>query len=106
VPDASDYKIGKAFDIAELRKPARVREPSPRDIAITKAINAAATSPASQVVPLSLPESDKLGTAKAAAVRIIRSNGSPVHVGVSAQYPNTLLFSRGVLSNRGRKARA
>lgn len=103
--DAGDYKIGKAFDIADLRRSARVREPSPRDIAITKAINAAATSPASQVIPLSLPETDKLGTAKAAAARIIRRQGSPVHVGVSGQYPNTLLFSRGVLSNRGRKGR-
>ena len=106
MPDANDYKIGKPFDLAELRKPKAARQPSPRDVAITKAINAAATSPESQVIPLTLPETEKVGTAKAGAVRLIRSLAAPVNVGVSAAYPHTLLFSRGKLSNRGRRAGA
>lgn len=103
MPDASEYKLGKAFDITELRKPKAVRQPSPRDVAISKAINAAAVAPESQVIPLHLPDGEKVATAKAAALRQIKALQSPVHVGISGNHPNTLLFSRGVLSNRGRR---
>jgi len=104
VAGANEYKIGKTFDISDLRKPKAVRQPSPRDEAIGRAINQAATAPESQVVPLHLPISEKLGTAKAAAVRQIKARQSPVNVGISATHPNTLLFSRGVLSKRSRRS--
>jgi hypothetical protein len=102
--DGNDYRIGKPFDISGLRKPKVGRKPSPRDAAITRAINAAAVAPESQVIPLLLPEGEKVGTATAAARRLIKALNSPVNVGVKASHPNTLLFSRGVLRGRGSRA--
>jgi hypothetical protein len=39
---------------------------------------------------------------KAAAKRIVKAMEVPVNVGYNATFPNTILLSRGVLSNRGR----
>ena len=100
------YVIGKPFSIEELKKPQRARAVSPRDQELQKAITAAAAGAASQVIPFSFdPERDKAGTVKAAAKRIVASMEVPVNVGYSAKFPNTILLSRGVLSNRGRHSR-
>lgn len=99
----SEYVVGKPFDIAELRKPKRVRQRSPRDEAMTKVINQAAAGSESQVFPFLMPETEKVPTAKAAAIRLIKALEVPVNVGINAAHPNTLLFSRGVLSNRGKR---
>ena len=98
------YLIGKAFDISELKKPVRPRVVSPRDQELEKAITQAAAGAASQVIPFSFdPEKDKAGTVKAAAKRIAARIGVPVNVGYNGTFPNTILLSRGVLSNRGRR---
>lgn len=99
----SDYTIGKPFDIAELRKPKPVRQPSPRDIALTKAIQAASAAAESMVIPFSFPETEKRGTVKAAATRLAKALDVPVNVGVHKDYPNAILLSRGLLSQRGRR---
>jgi hypothetical protein len=97
------YSVGKPFDIAELRKKtATARQPSPRDVALEKAIREAAAAAESQVVPFYLTEKDKLPTVKLAARRIAERLELPVNVGSNLAYPNTVLLSRGVLSNRGR----
>ena len=101
------YVIGKPFDIADLQKPVRPRVISPRDQELEKAITQAAAGAVSQVIPFLFdPEKDKLGTVLAAARRIVKTMGVPVNVGVnSAMFPNAILLSRGVLSNRGRHTR-
>lgn len=100
------YVIGKPFDIADLKKPVRARAISARDQELQKAITAAAAGAASQVIPFSFdPERDKAGTVKAAAKRIVAAMQVPVNVGYNATFPNTILLSRGVLSNRGRRMR-
>jgi hypothetical protein len=104
VADGNDYRIGKPFDISGLRRQKAERKLSPRDAAITKAINAAAVAPESQVIPLLLPDGEKVGTATAAARRLIKALHSPVNVGVKASHPNTLLFSRGALRGRGNRS--
>ena len=99
------YVIGKPFDIEDLKKPVRPRVVvSPRDQELEKAITQAAAGAASQVYPFSFdPDKDKIGTVVAAARRIVKVMGVPVNVGVNAgMFPNTILLSRGVLSNRGR----
>jgi hypothetical protein len=99
------YLIGKPFDINDLKKPERTRAVSPRDRELERAITQAAAGAASQVIPFSFdPESDKIGTVKAAAKRIVASMEVPVNVGYNAAFPNTILLSRGVLSNRGRRS--
>jgi hypothetical protein len=55
------------------------------------------------VIPFTFPDTEKVGTVKAAAKRIAADLELPVNVGAHAAYPNTILLSRGVLSNRGRK---
>jgi len=98
------YVIGKPFDIEDLKKPLRARAISARDQELQKAITAAAAGAASQVIPFSFdPERDKAGTVKAAAKRIVKAMQVPVNVGYNATFPNTILLSRGVLSNRGRR---
>ena len=99
------YQIGKPFDIEELKKPVRPRVVSPRDQELEKAITQAAASAASQVYPFLFdPEKDKVGTVLAAARSIVKSMEVPVNVGVNAAlFPNAILLSRGVLSNRGRR---
>ena len=53
-------------------------------------------------LPLTVLASD---TVKAAAKRIVKAIGVPVNVGYNAaKYPNAILLSRGVLSNRGRRS--
>jgi hypothetical protein len=101
------YVIGKPFDIEELKKPQRARVVSLRDQELEKAITQAAAGAASQVIPFSFdPERDKAGTVKAAAKRIVKAMQVPVNVGYNAaKYPNAILLSRGVLSNRGRRSR-
>jgi hypothetical protein len=100
------YQIGKPFDIADLKKLQRARAVSPRDQELEKAITQAAAGAASQVIPFSFdPERDKAGTVKAAAKRIVKAMGVPVNVGFNAKFPNTILLSRGVLSNRGRHSK-
>lgn len=101
------YQIGKPFDISELRKHVRPRVVSPRDQALEKAITQAAAGPASTVIPFSFdPEQDKVGTILAAARRIVKAMGVPVNVGMNAaMFPNAILLSRGVLSNRGHRSR-
>jgi hypothetical protein len=100
------YVIGKSFDISELRKLERPRVVSLRDQELEKAITQAAAGAESQVIPFVFDlEKDKVGTVKAAAKRIVKAIGVPVNVGYSAaKYPNAILLSRGVLSNRGRRA--
>jgi hypothetical protein len=50
------------------------------------------------------PEKDKIGTLLAAARRIVKTMEVPVNVGVNAaMFPNAILLSPGVLSNRGRR---
>ena len=69
-------------------------------------ITQAAAGAASQVIPFSFdPEKDKAGTVKAAAKRIVKAMQVPVNVGFNATFPNTILLSRGILSNRGRRSR-
>jgi hypothetical protein len=99
------YQIGKPFDIEELKKPVRARVVSPRDVVLEKAITQAAAGAASQVYPFLFdPQKDKVGTVLAAARRIVKTMEVPVNVGVSAAlFPNAILLSRGVLSNRGRR---
>jgi hypothetical protein len=100
------YVIGKPFDIEDLKKPPRARVVSPRDLELQKAVTQAAAGAASQVIPFSFdPEKDKAGTVKAAAKRIVARMEVPVNVGYNAAFPNTILLSRGVLSNRGRRSR-
>ncbi|MDR3639396.1 MAG: hypothetical protein P4L84_36680 [Isosphaeraceae bacterium] len=101
------YQIGKPFDIGELKKPVRHKVVSPRDQELEKAITQAAAGAASQVIPFLFdPEKDKVGTVLAAARRIVKTMGVPVNVGVNAAlFPNAILLSRGVLSNRGRSTR-
>jgi len=101
------YSIGKPFDIDELKKPVRARVVSPRDQELEKAITQAAAGAESQVIPFTFdPEKDRIGTVKAAAKRIVASMGVPVNVGYNAaKFPNAILLSRGVLSNRGRRSR-
>jgi hypothetical protein len=101
------YEIGKPFDIEELKKPVRPRVVSLRDQELEKAITQAAAGAASQVIPFSFdPERDKRGTVLAAARRIVARMEVPVNVGTNAaMYPNAILLSRGVLSNRGRRSR-
>jgi hypothetical protein len=98
------YQIGKPFDIEELKKPVRARAVSARDQELEKAITQAAAGAASQVFPFLFdPEKDKIGTVLAAARRIVKTMGVPVNVGVNAaMFPNAILLSRGILSNRGR----
>ena len=99
---SKQYVIGKPFDITDLKKPQRARAVSPRDQELEKAITQAAAGAASQVIPFSFdPEKDKAGTVKAAAKRIVARMEVPVNVGYNATFPNTILLSRGVLSNRG-----
>ena len=100
------YQIGKPFSIEELKKSQRPRVVSPRDRELEKAITQAAAGAASQVIPFSFdPDRDKAGTVKAAAKRIVKAIGVPVNVGYNAaKYPNAILLSRGVLSNRGRRS--
>ena len=107
MPTNKQYTIGKAFDISELKKPKRARTVSPRDQGLEKAITQAAAGAESQVIPFSFdPEKDKVGTVKVAAKRIVASMGVPVNVGSNeAKFPNAILLSRGVLSNRGRHAK-
>ncbi|MFI5259083.1 MAG: hypothetical protein ACHQ01_05680 [Candidatus Limnocylindrales bacterium] len=99
------YTIGKPFDIEELRKPVRPKVVSPRDQELEKAITQAAAGAASQVIPFMFdPALDKVGTVLAAARRIVKAMQVPVNVGVNAaMFPNAILLSRGVLSNRGRR---
>ena len=101
------YQIGKPFDLEDLKKPVRARVVSLRDQELEKAITQAAAGAASQVIPFSFdPEKDKIGTVKAAAKRIVKAMGVPVNVGTNAAlFPNAILLSRGVLSNRGRRSR-
>jgi hypothetical protein len=100
------YQIGKPFDIADLKKPPRARVVSPRDQELQKAITQAAAGAASTVIPFSFdPALDKAGTVKAAAKRIVKVMQVPVNVGYNAAFPNTILLSRGVLSNRGRHSK-
>ena len=101
------YSIGKPFDIDELKKSVRARVVSPRDQELEKAITQAAAGAESQVIPFTFdPEKDRIGTVKAAAKRIVASMGVPVNVGYNAaKFPNAILLSRGVLSNRGRRSR-
>jgi hypothetical protein len=101
---AKPYSIGKPFDIDDLKKPMRARVVSPRDQELEKAITQAAAGAASQVIPFLFdPAQDKIGTVLAAGRRIVKVMGVPVHVGVNvAMFPNAILLSRGVLSNRGR----
>ncbi len=98
------YQIGKPFDINDLKKLERPRVVSPRDLELQKAITQAAAGAESQVIPFSFdPEKDKRGTVLAAARRIVKTMQVPVNVGVNAaMFPNAILLSRGVLSNRGR----
>ena len=100
------YTIGKPFDIGELKKPLRARVVSLRDQELEKAATQAAAASATQVIPFSFdPEKDKLGTVLAAARRTVKRVGVDVNVGTNAaMLPNTVLFSRGILSNRGRRA--
>src|SRR5262245_45250495 len=98
-----DYVVGKAFDINTLKKPQRGKERSQGDIQLEKAIKEASSRAESQVVPFTFPETEKIGTVKAAAKRIVAELDLPVNVGVHAGYPNTILLSRGTLSNRGRR---
>jgi hypothetical protein len=102
---AKPYTVGQPFDISELKKPVRPRVVSPRDQALEKAITQAAAGAASQVIPFYYDvERDKPGTVLAAARRIVKTMGVPVNVGVNAaMFPNAILLSRGVLSNRGRR---
>jgi hypothetical protein len=99
------YTIGKPFDIEDLKKPVRPKVVSPRDQELEKAITQAAAGAASQVIPFLFdPEKDKVGTVLAAARRIVKTMEVPVNVGVNAaMFPNAILLSRGVLSNRGRR---
>jgi hypothetical protein len=97
------YGIGKPFDIATLKAPRRAKAPNPRDVALEKAIKEASVAAESQVIPFTFPDTEKVGTVKAAAKRIAADLVLPVNVGAHAAYPNTILLSRGVLSNRGRK---
>ncbi|MHB8958355.1 MAG: hypothetical protein ACYDAN_01860 [Candidatus Limnocylindrales bacterium] len=99
----TEYVVGKPFDLAELHKPKPVREPSPRDAALIKAINAAAAAAESQVIPFVFPETEKQGTVKAAAMRLVKALELPVNVGVHKDFPNAVLLSRGTLSNRGKR---
>jgi len=100
------YVIGKPFDINDLKKPERIRAVSPRDRELEKAITQAAAGAASQVIPFTFdPEHDKVGTVKAAAKRIVARLEVPVNVGFNATFPNTILLSRGVMSNRGRHSK-
>src|ERR1035437_6220864 len=100
------YVIGKPFDIEDLKKPQWARAASPRDQELEKAITQAAAGAAAQVIPFTFdPEKDKVGTVKAAAKRIVASMSVPVNVGYNAaKFPNAILLSRGVLSNRGRRS--
>src|SRR6188508_54239 len=98
-----DYGVGKPFSIEDLRKTAPSRKANPRDDAITKAIRAAAAAPASEVIPMTFPSNVKVTTVVAAARRIAAEQDLNVNVGVNKSYPNTVLFSRAVLSRRGRK---
>ena len=96
----------RSVAIEDLKKPQRARVVSPRDQELQKAITQAAAGAASQVIPFSFdPEKDKVGTVKAAAKRIVKAMQVPVNVGYNATFPNTILLSRGVLSNRGRHSR-
>jgi hypothetical protein len=99
----SEYIVGDAFPLGDLKPARRVREPNPRDEALIKAIRAAAAAAPSQVIPFTFPAGDKPGTVKAAARRLVDDLKVPVNVGFNAGHPNTLLLSRGVLSNRGRR---
>jgi hypothetical protein len=101
------YIIGKPFSIEELKKPQRARVVSPRDQELEKAITQAAAGAASQVIPFLFdPEKDKIGTVLAAARRIVARMEVPVKVGTNAaMFPNAILLSRGVLSNRGRRSK-
>ena len=79
---------------------------SPRDQELQKAVTQAAAGAASQVIPFSFDqEKDKAGTVKAAAKRIVKAMQVSVNVGFNATFPNTILLSRGILSNRGRRSR-
>lgn len=107
---AEPYSIGRPFDISELNKPKiRAKTASPRDLALEKAITQATAGAESQVFPFFFdPAKDKVGTVKAAAVRVVKAMQVPVNVGYNkglAGYENAILLSRGVLSNRGRTSR-
>ncbi len=103
MPKEATYRVGAAFPIEDLKKKAQPKPQSERDKAITKAINEASAAAPSQVIPLFLPEGVKVGTAKAAASRLVAAMGASVNVGISKDYPNVILFSRGRLSLRGRR---
>jgi hypothetical protein len=105
--DPAPYTIGKPFDIGVLKQARRPRAASPRDVALGKAITQAAGGAESHVIPFFFdPENDKVGTVKAAAKRIVAAMQVPVNVGFNeARFPNAILLSRGVLSNRGRHAK-
>jgi hypothetical protein len=101
------YTIGEPFDIGVLNTAKPSRAVSTRDVVLEKAITQAAAAAESQVIRFFFdPETDKVGTVKAAAKRIVKAMQVPVNVGYNkAKFPNAILLSRGVLSNRSRPAK-
>ena len=101
------YTIGEPFDIGVLNTAKPSRATSTRDVVLEKAITQAAAAPESQVIRFFFdPENDKVETVKAAAKRIVKAMQVPVNVGYNkAKFPNAILLSRGVLSNRSRPAK-
>jgi hypothetical protein len=105
--DPKPYTIGEPFDISVLTKAKPSRAASTRDVVLEKAIMQAAAAAESQVIRFLFdPEEDKVATVKAAAKRIVKAMDVPVNVGYSkSRFPNAILLSRGVLSNRSRPSK-
>ena len=107
IKDPKPYTIGEPFDISVLKKAKPARAASTRDVVLEKAIMQAAAAAESQVIRFFFDaEKDKVATVKAAAKRIVKAMDVPVNVGYSkTRFPNAILLSRGVLSNRSRPSK-
>lgn len=100
------YTFGDVFALEDLKPAPTVRQPSPRDEALERAIRHAATLDPTKVLPVHMDPKDKPGTVLASARRIARRVGLPVNIGTNKTRPGMLLMSTGVLSNKTRKVGA
>lgn len=98
------YTIGKPITLSDLKKAPLLKTRSPRDIALEKVILEAAAASESTVLPFYIAEDDKPATVKLAAKKMVERMELPVNVGVNAAFDErAILFSRGVLSERGNR---
>jgi hypothetical protein len=97
---SATIKVGKALNIEDLqKKPSpRGRRANPRDEDLLRLVNEVSVGPASRVLPWHFE--GKAATARAAAIKVIKSSAANVYVSSRLDMPGVLLFSRVRLSGR------